>query len=1074
VFKNFLLFVCIFFSVTCFSIDISRIDFRRLSPNQKIQVIADFKEFVETFHQSEFKNRVGDLKVIFHFFNQSYAGWGEACLIGGWPSTTDGAGRCFRPQGRSGLYEKYKDRCGANQLYCNPTLFGKDICVPFSSRDDIRSSYQNCNNKFSELERTLDDVIVEVDQNEFLELTQTASHVCNYTSKSVTGMCANLKDKLSRYITDETSLFVKNLITAKNSGDQEDIVTALSNAHARINELSNEINSECNDENLSQDKLLHCQKIAKEFELLEKYSNELIAYVETNDPTLLDQGNCDQSLPTIGDPSLSETVVEASNIAGCSLEEIRVRDEECQRELMCAGTSSILGSISFGRAALSVSDYLGYECISSKNDCVTNMASALLKNITDLLGGVWGLLSMAGNWVVDKAGDFWTWATGAEDASSDKQLAIAGLSGEEVDQIKEDPVRWYQKLWKGIVGAIESFMKEHVGCSRWQGVPHYSKCLEPFKGFECMNCKTYLTGACTVAGYILPEIFMLVASGGIGNLAKGGANAARLVTQSLKATGQFKRITGAIRANPILNTLARSGGRVVQAGGIVGGYIAGGFSALAKAFKALGTVPGIKQTKDLIVKINEKVSSKIGETAAGRFQRDVNAALTRQGRRLEMRAERFAQGIEGGGYIGPSYHGRTARITEEMINRNGNLISSERANAIRREYPNLSADHQRAIHEAHLMYQCEVFKCTKAQLKAKLEHMIKNGVDPEIASDAIRKGLAGGIDEVPLRRADFRSEGVEDAWEEMIWNIGRREDAVENTIEAQAYYRKLKAMERAIEKGEFTIRGTAQTRFEENLNRIEDYIRRKEGEGKIAKGTMDQLKVESDGLEAAASQEAAALERQRVQNEANQAVERERQAAKAAQAQEAAANAARARDQQFIAAQPTRESIEQVTTTTTNVDPKNYSRLEQAKQKALRELDEMEAGLTRNAEQAGITPNKDGTEAERFLYESYEEIRQGRQRLNRFSENARRRLEDMSETIESSQRFKLDRIRNRIANDEVSKESYERAIRAEIKTLEKLQAEVSDYNISPGQIDNFNINDQINQLQDLLTQVSAL
>src|SRR5690606_24103025 len=72
----------------------------------------------------------------------------------------------------------------------------------------------------------------------------------------------------------------------------------------------------------------------------------------------------------------------------CSAEQKKINLSKCDQEVFCAIGSTVFSS------AIVLAEALGQKpksCISSQNDCVTNLVSALVDSILSLVTGIWDL-----------------------------------------------------------------------------------------------------------------------------------------------------------------------------------------------------------------------------------------------------------------------------------------------------------------------------------------------------------------------------------------------------------------------------------------------------------------------------------------------------------------------------------------------------------------------------------------------------------------------------------------------------------------------------------------------------------
>lgn len=1029
--------------------ELKHIKFEQLRPSQQKLIIRDLKSFAAEYEQKKFKEAKYSFLLNILDYQDAYAAYGDSCLFGGWPSITDGNGFCIRPQKASKTYPQYENKCASGELYCNPTLFGENLCVPFRNSADRNSSFKNCEQVFQDTGRDLDEVAIETDAKEFLELAGSVEEVCNYGQQSVTGMCQAIKYKMRHYIQDDTSSFIQNVISAKKTKNPNDITSSIGEAQTRLEYLSDLINTECSDNNLNEAKIIKCQGYAKEFENLEKYTQELIIDIETNDPKLYRQLTC---VPADGNAPLDEFVDDSMKVAGgvgCTEAEIQHKEENCNRDMACAAASTMASMMPI--AALLPKN----NCINMQDSCLTNLITAFAKNITDLLTGIWKLLGMAGDWIADKAGDFWDWATGAEDASADKQLLAAGLSEEDVNELAEDPRAWYTKLWDGVKSSIDHFMKHNVGCQQWAGVPNYSKCLKPFKGWECQSCKTYLTGFCTAAGYIMPEVLMVIGTGGLGNFIKSGAKAGATVAKAMVKAGKATKIGAAIAKNPLVKTMVKAGTKFAGAARSVANYGGKLFDELAKGFRKLGEMPGIKQTKDLIGKIAEKSKTAVNKTQVGKaytkVERVVNDGLTNMGKGMEKSADDLARQIHGGGtkaagvttQAGSSVS-RNALKMDDAVIANSKLDNSARMAKIQKEYPKLTAAQQKAVMDAHNKVPCKVYLCSDAELKRKLDIMREAGVPSDVAKDAIRKGLAGDINDLGLSRPDFRKNNISDAREEFVTTV--RGDNIEaSTKAAEEYYTKIKKMDKAVKDDMVSVMSDSKRRITENAEWADDYIKRMEAEGKIKPGTYDKLKDAENQMENAAK-EAKALE---------------------AQKQKTMQDNFQADLKQYK-----QENLDEMLKP---IDANAYDDALRNSEKALDDLDALEKKIRADAKAAGVEPALRGDDAAILAQQALNRIDEARKLPTSRISNINRILSESEEVVDYSLKFNKQRALEIIEEDGFRAAGFSREATEHIEDLKAIQNRMADGRLKPNQVDglmNLDIEAEIKKFENFLKEIT--
>ncbi len=121
----------------------SIVDWENL-PIKKMLVLQEYKQFLfklETFDLLNATQNLSEGEFISYFKRISgfviYEAWAndlEKCLIGGWPSYRNPSTQSCDPPFGSENYPK--DVCPSNKIACNPTLFGENLCSPFTTSND--------------------------------------------------------------------------------------------------------------------------------------------------------------------------------------------------------------------------------------------------------------------------------------------------------------------------------------------------------------------------------------------------------------------------------------------------------------------------------------------------------------------------------------------------------------------------------------------------------------------------------------------------------------------------------------------------------------------------------------------------------------------------------------------------------------------------------------------------------------------------------------------------------------------------------------------------------------------------
>lgn len=637
-----LLLLSLSFPISAYAGNFLNLEVSKLNNIQKKVLIAQFQEFLleyEKKNQHFYASAPMNYSPLNLWLSSAFAGAGDDCLFGGWKSITDANGLCFRPQKKNKDYANYQDKCSETELYCNPVLFGHEICVDFSTSSARRSAYQSCNRVFKTKvekgETSLDIVAAESDPDEFLSLMKGVENVCLYGRQSTTGMCASLRHKVSDYISAEAaSTTVQNLIKSKKSENPDFIAGALADAETRIKELTKYLNENCFENKyteLTEAQDLACQNAAGELKSLSTHAQELIYVLESNKLELYSDLVCSQDPfnANVNVESFAWDMVNAASEVSCTQAEIKEKKKNCTRDIECVALSTFTSMMPIMGLFRNMSDK-NNDCSNSSNNCIQTLVTGIAKNIADLFEGIWGLLKMGAGAVKDGVVSLWNWINNAEGKSTEKQLAAAGMSEGDVNKMEEDPDGFFSSLWKGIKHEVNHFMTHSVGCQKWSGTPNFSDCLKPFKGFDCMSCGTYITGFCNAAGYILPELLTTIFTGGLGNFVKSAGKGVSIVGKTLKASGKLKKIAQAAKNSRVMKTVIATGkgvGKVVtKSGRVVSKVTSKIFNSAVKSIKALRKLPGFKQADKLAQKILEKGHDKAKVALAAARKRAAKVA----------------------------------------------------------------------------------------------------------------------------------------------------------------------------------------------------------------------------------------------------------------------------------------------------------------------------------------------------------------------------------------------------------------------------------------------------------------
>lgn len=150
----------------------------------------DLKVLLSEIEQKHSQLLVENEKRFLERFALISSAWADSrfnCFYGGWPSVLRSSGGkklCQLPFNTNPNYDK--GSCAKSEIQCQPQLFNKGLCVPFSTPEERRSSFSNCEKKFQEKGGDysfLDEASAE-DLEELKEISLVAAEVCGPKSDS--------------------------------------------------------------------------------------------------------------------------------------------------------------------------------------------------------------------------------------------------------------------------------------------------------------------------------------------------------------------------------------------------------------------------------------------------------------------------------------------------------------------------------------------------------------------------------------------------------------------------------------------------------------------------------------------------------------------------------------------------------------------------------------------------------------------------------------------------------------------------------------------------------------------------
>lgn len=294
--------------------------------------------------------------------------------------------------------------------------------------------------------------------------------------------------------------------------------------------------------------------------------------------------------------------------------------KQCPDDLNCVLASSALSLASLPAGAMG--GYLAEQFLPEKNkiknchlgndSCVTQLGTAFFKAALTYLNGAWDLLKMAGNAAGNKMGEFWNWVTGAENHTSTSQLALAKASEDPsvFQALLDDFPGTMKKIWHTFVASIKDWLKTSIFCEKWQGAPHFGKCLKPADSYDCLPCKTLVTGLCGISGTLVAEVVPNFLAGGLVTAVKHGARGAAKISKLFKVS---KTSIKAIQASSLSKNASRMSKVIIASKAAIGISL--------KAIKTYLISPARKTLKasySALKNLSKKGSVFLAESATGR------------------------------------------------------------------------------------------------------------------------------------------------------------------------------------------------------------------------------------------------------------------------------------------------------------------------------------------------------------------------------------------------------------------------------------------------------------------------
>ena len=502
---------------------------------QRAQVIITLREHLAEVEKTS-PEEVASLE--YKFIEEAYAA-GFDCFVAGWPTTRNSKGRCESPAVHNSSYKHYLG-CREEEMLCNPTLFGDGLCIPFKTSAQKNSAFSQCEKAYDKDGRLFSEVLEMSSPQEFDELISTVYQSC-HVKKDSGAMCQKLKRKLQHFVPDEVPQNYGQAQSQLKGADPEKMLKAAKKLQSEMEGDYNEFKRVC-DPQASVDNKLYCKNLAlrvkKSNELLPKLFSAVESKVSATDCVNCSHSNQKDVLDGAALPDLS-----SAKKLTCTEEQKKTNRQNCDKDIYCSIGSTIFST------ALPIAEALGHKpnkCISSQNDCVTNLISALVDSLVSMVTGLWDLLGMFTNWAGEKLGDFWDYVRGVEDKTSNSQHILNKMSEADKKEVKTNPIQWVTNLAKNIWEGIKTWLKEDTFCEKWSGIPRASQCVQPATSFECLSCRTMIAGTCSASGVILAEVLPAFFTGGTVNVAARAGTGAKAVAAAIKASKAYKKVALAV------------------------------------------------------------------------------------------------------------------------------------------------------------------------------------------------------------------------------------------------------------------------------------------------------------------------------------------------------------------------------------------------------------------------------------------------------------------------------------------------------------------------------------------------
>lgn len=181
-------------------------EFQKLSLEQQVEVLIEYKKFVSEFKEFELEDKVSLFS--FDLFTKAWASGNFSCFYAGWPSETRKVTStrtvCTNPANVNSHYKKVSqdNKCKGTEMACNPVLFGTGLCVSTATQTLRNRAFAQCEQKFVSEGRSLSEVAQAIASGtqgaEAEEMFALVNNVCSKGFQSSTAMCRNLEKRVAQ------------------------------------------------------------------------------------------------------------------------------------------------------------------------------------------------------------------------------------------------------------------------------------------------------------------------------------------------------------------------------------------------------------------------------------------------------------------------------------------------------------------------------------------------------------------------------------------------------------------------------------------------------------------------------------------------------------------------------------------------------------------------------------------------------------------------------------------------------------------------------------------------------------